>query len=388
LSINVEGRNEGTQSSIADRHRLIAEKLCKILNESSGNKFVIEKGENHLTCVNVSRLYREKHKESFFRYPVKSPDGRELGQMYTEGNLYKIYFDGGKQIKWPDDWIDPYPIFIKWVKIGDDYVEIQKGEDTDLEFLSIAYYAIDIPSYNLLVREDRMKMAMFVPAVVKDFNIFLKFIDDVCNSYSIGKSEIVLHPILDARSLDCSVKFRTVGMNDDEIIENTLRKANLLTKLREKVRSWLPSEERRSYYESTMLFPEDPFRRRIGYFPDVTPVEGFHLSRFEKRCLCKWPVTDKEGEKVWKHSVWEYWWVKYYDLDGNRLRLAMKSDKELKFLGKPDKIGRIDLRKVIKKEDLDKEHIVVAVDRKMKRLPKFPLEKIEFLKEDFPEMFK
>jgi hypothetical protein len=60
----------------------------------------------------------------------------------------------------------------------------------------------------------------------------------------------------------------------------------------------------------------------------------------------------------------------------------------LKFLGKPDRIGRIGLRKVIKEEDLDKENIVIAVDSKMKRLPKFPLEKIEFLKEDFPEMFK
>jgi|YelNatPaOPRAMG01_1025707.scaffolds.fasta_scaffold72368_2 hypothetical protein len=34
-----------------------------------------------------------------------------------------------------------------------------------------------------------------------------------------------LHPILDTYSLDCSLKFRTVEMSDDEIIENTLRKA-------------------------------------------------------------------------------------------------------------------------------------------------------------------
>ncbi|MEM3661101.1 MAG: hypothetical protein QXU11_12050 [Thermoproteota archaeon] len=42
----------------------------------------------------------------------------------------------------------------------------------------------------------------------------------------------------------------------------------------------------------------------------------------------------------------------------------------------------------VREEDLDREDIVVAVDERLEKLPKFSLEKIEFLKENFPEMFK
>jgi hypothetical protein len=42
---------------------------------------------------------------------------------------------------------------------------------------------------------------------------------------------------------------------------------------------------------------------------------------------------------------------------------------------------------ILKEEDLDKETLVIVVDKRMKRLPKIPLEKMQFLREEFPEMF-
>jgi len=42
----------------------------------------------------------------------------------------------------------------------------------------------------------------------------------------------------------------------------------------------------------------------------------------------------------------------------------------------------------VREWDLNREDIVITVDERLEKLPKIPLEKIEFLKEDFSEMFK
>ncbi|MBO3799240.1 MAG: hypothetical protein QW491_02220 [Thermoproteota archaeon] len=58
-------------------------------------------------------------------------------------------------------------------------------------------------------------------------------------------------------------------------------------------------------------------------------------------------------------------------------------------MGRVNKKGWVIIDKAkVREEDLDREDIVVAVDERLEKLPKFSLEKIEFLKEDFPEMFK
>jgi hypothetical protein len=45
-------------------------------------------------------------------------------------------------------------------------------------------------------------------------------------------------------------------------------------------------------------------------------------------------------------------------------------------------------KSMVEEEDLGREDVVIAVDEKLEKLPKIPLEKIEFLREDFPELFK
>jgi hypothetical protein len=374
----------------------LAKRLAKELKERSGYEFIlnlISSPPFHWAC---------KRKEP--NYPVKSPDGRELGLMYVVGDLFKIYFDGMKRIKWPDDWIDPYPPFIDRVRFVDDFIEVDKGMDMDLGFISEAYYSVDFGHFLILSvlesidtatiiltnREDRMKVARFMPSVVKDFNIFLKLLDEVCTKYRISKPEVYIYP----SHFNCWMRFKIEDMSDEEVVENTLVRVEALKELRWKFREWLPSEERREYYESTMLFPEDPFRRKFR-IPDVVDrSSGFSWRKYDgPRYLYKWPLKsgsdelDKKYEQTLKLELWDTESFKYYDLDGYRIRLAIKTEKGLKFLGKVNRKGWVKINE-IKKEDLTREDIVIAVDKKMKRLPKFPLEKIEFLNEDFPEMFK
>ncbi|MBS7654733.1 MAG: hypothetical protein QXT54_04260 [Thermoplasmatales archaeon] len=401
--ISVALENESKKSLI--------ENLCRELSKRSGHKFIPEKVMHtnlpfHWLCVNISRDVKCFHhrpgeyEKYILRYPVKSPEGKELGMMYTEGDLYKIYFDAKRQIKWPDDWIDPHPASIDFIEVTDEYVVIEKGQDLDLDFISMAYYAIEFGPrqvnelLNILFinKENRMKLARFVPAVIKDFNIFLKLLDEIRARYGINGSEINLN----VRALDCSLKFKITGMNNEEILDSILTRAEALTELRRKFREWLSSEERRNCYEKTMLFPEDPFRRCF-HIPDVVDKSsGFSWKKYEgMRFLCKWPFksgddkVDKKYEQVLKHELWDAESFKYYDLDGLRLRLTKKTERGLRFLGRVNRKGWVIIDKAkVREEDLNREDIVIAVDERLEKLPKFPLEKIEFLQEDFPEMFK
>jgi hypothetical protein len=403
----------------------VLEKLCKELSKNN-QIFDFKKMESDLKpywiCGNVSRdawYSFSKRCEKPLEYPAKIPDGKELGQMYVSAEFRHVYFDAKRKIKWPDDWIDPYPASIDRIMISDEYVKVDKLEEMDLNFISLAYYAIEfssalfIPSFkqfpslpetNLLTRiflnkEDRIKLSRFLPAVIKDFNIFLKILEEVLTKYKISSSEVYLNVF----RFHCSLIFKIKDMDDEEIFENIVRRADALTELRRRFREWLPSDERRAYYESTMLFPEDPFRWKF-YIPEGGfPVPEWWKSdlpfrrRYEgPRILCKWPPNvdpdlDKRYERKLKEELWSSESFRYYDFDGNRLRLAKKTKSGLRFLGKVTnrKKGWIKIDKsMVEEEDLDREDVVIAVDERLEKLPKIPLEKIEFLKEDLPEMFK
>ncbi|MEM3957218.1 MAG: hypothetical protein QXO47_03330 [Thermoproteota archaeon] len=389
--------DEGKESQplITPWQRSIAERICKELSAKSGYEFFVDERYEYAKGTYILRPMCIRDSPS---YPVKSPNGRELGSIYIDGDLFKIYFDGDKKVRWPDDWVDPYPISIDMVIIADAYIKVKKGRDMHLDFMCLAYYAIEVMEEYLLNREDRMALARFIPAVIKDFNILLKFLDEVLSKHRIDRSEVELNPYF----FDCSLKFGTVSMNDKQIVENVLKRVDALTELRKRFREWLPSDKRKEYYESTMLFPEDPFRRRFR-IPFATPAPGYSDSKFEgRRCLRKWPYesgnpeVDREYEKKLKHDIWEFCDIKrYYNFEGYRLRLARKINGRLKFLGQANRRGLLKaeeqlggIRSGIKEEDLDREDIIIAVDKRMKRLEKMLLEKIEFLKEDFPEMFK
>jgi hypothetical protein len=100
----------------------------------------------------------------------------------------------------------------------------------------------------------------------------------------------------------------------------------------------------------------------------------------------------EQGLKLW---LWDG--SKEYNLDGYRLRLAVKTERGVELLGKPDRKGWIKLKKEgsifetrakeERDEILSRKDLIIVVDKRMKRRPKIPLEKMQFLREDFPEMF-
>ncbi|MGC9015073.1 MAG: hypothetical protein ACP5KW_11915 [Thermoproteota archaeon] len=345
-------------------------------------KFIVnEEDHDFLVCRNTCEDFCEGYEKYFHKYPVKTQDGRELGLMYTHKDLYMVYFDEKRMIKWPDDWVDPYPSSIESVYVFNDHIKIWKSHEVDLDFMCHAYYNVYINANYFLNREDRMRVAEFVPAVVKDFNVFLKLSDEVCNKYKLDKFVIDMPNVL-----GCIAWFDTTNLSDEEVIDKVIRGTTALTELRRKFREWLPSDERKEYYENTMLYPEDPFRERTVInnitkwpFKGGSPSEDIEHERSIK--VMSWYNTFFYHSKNLKSLR------KHYSFDGYRLRLARKTENNLEFLGKVVE-GEVIVYDEIKEEDLTREDIVIAVDKKMKRLPKFPLEKIEFLKEDFPEMFK
>lgn len=392
--MSLEDNKGRIEVGMGERTWRLAKRLCKELTRITNCKFIAEE-EDHdfLVCTNVCEDFRDNYGRYFHKYPVKTPDGRELGLMYTHKNLSIVYFDEKRRIKWPDDWIDPYPASIEKVSIFNDRIEIWKGHEVELGFMCHAYYNTHISAGYFLNREYRMKLARFVPAVIKDFNIFLKLSDEICNKYKLDKfitdtPEVLISSKLGSEKfvidmpdiLACAVWFNIESLNDEEVIDKVIRGVEALTELRRNFREWLPSDKRREYYQSTMLYPEDPFRERM-------PVNY----------IIKWPYKscdlkkDAEEERSIKVSLWYDGRIKpprkYYNFDGYGLRLARKTGENLEFLGKIIERGVITYDD-IGGEDLNREDIVIAVDERLEKLQKFPLEKIEFLREDFPEMFK
>jgi len=369
-----------------DRWKKLAEKLAKELKERSGYDFTLK--------VYEEPYFRWACDRGRIKYPVKSSDGRELGLMFIDGERRHVYLDAKRKIKWPDDWIDPYVPFIDVVVSDCNSVAIKNYGRLDLDFLSLAYYCVELHTdWEMVEREDRWKMARFMPAVIKDIEVLLKLADGILTKHGIGKSEFNISSF---NHLNYELSFKIRDMDDNEVIEEVLKRIEALTELKRRFGEWLPSEERKEYYENTMLFPEDPFRFKC-YIPSVIDrSSGFSWRKYEgMRYICKWPFkigdkeVDKKYKRVLKHELWDAESFKYYDLDGYRLRLAKKTEKSIKFLGRVNRKGWVIIDKAkVREEDLEGEDIVIAVDEKLEKLPKFPLEKIEFLKEDFPEMFK
>ena len=350
---------------LSDRQKALAEKVAKKLSESGHYTFSVgwlPVPSFHWACI---------RKEP--SYPCKTPEGKELGLMFIQGELRHIYFDSERRVKWPDDWIDPYPPSIDRVDFMEDSIEISNFSDANLDFMSHAYYYTLYRSWEESRREDLMKIAMFLPAVIKDLVVFLRLMNDTLDKWGIDRSEF---RITWFGNLSYRLKFSVKDMND-KIVDDVLDRAKALAELRGKFREWLSDERRKEYYENTMLYPEDPFRE--GRLPDF---------------LYKWPPgsVDKETYEWYLKQVKSELWegiIRCYNLDGCRLRLARKTRTGFRYLGRVDKKGWIKIDKSkIREEDLGREDIIVAVDERLERLPKFPLEKIEFLKEDFPEMFK
>lgn len=245
-----------------ERWKILIPKLMKELKERSGYEFLTRE---NICFINPEGLY-----------PVKLPDGRELGQIYTHAYLPDIYFEESvdgetnwrirwrKDIKWMDDWIDPRPPFIDSVRVEDKYIIIRNFE-TDLSFLCGVYYNLQFaPGYvkaeeknffkdfsvlGMENKEDRMKVARFMPALVKDVNMFLKLIHEVFSKHRCLK-ELSITGLDD---LTYRLVFDSSGMSDEQVIDNVLKRTEAVIEFKKRFREWLAREERRDYWEGTAV---------------------------------------------------------------------------------------------------------------------------------------
>lgn len=287
-----------------------------------------------------------------------------------------------------DDWIDPRPPFIDSVSVENNYITIGNFE-LDFSFLCGVYYNLQFTigsveiaekgyfkrfsAFGMENREDRMKVARFMPAFVKDVNVYLKLIQEVFSKHGYFKE--LLLPSLDY--LTYRLVFDSSGMSDEQVIDNVLKRTEAVIEFKRKFREWLVREERRDYWEETAA----PQAKKI-------------LEMYRWKKILKWPMELKDSEMEKKYVREAKSKVLgssagVYDLNGCRLRLAKKTERGLRFLGRVNGKGWVIIDKAkVREEDLNREDIVIAVDDRLEKLPKFPLEKIEFLKEDFPEMFK
>ncbi|MBO3842830.1 MAG: hypothetical protein FGF48_10530 [Candidatus Brockarchaeota archaeon] len=134
--------------------------------------------------------------------------------MYTSADLCDVYFEESvdaetkwrvrwrKDIKWMDDWIDPLSPFIDSVEMNDEYI-IMRNFETDLSFLCGVYYNLrfapgwieaeekgffkDFSALGMENREDMMKVARFMPALIKDVNMFIKLVQEVFSKHGYLK---------------------------------------------------------------------------------------------------------------------------------------------------------------------------------------------------------
>ena len=343
-----------------DKKRTIAEKLGAILKEEGGHDFQIEDNTRYSHLVPHWACVRKEPE-----YPVKTSNGREVGTMFLQGELRHVYFDLDRRIAWPDDWMDRYPVFIDRVDVYDDHVKVMILRDLDWDFMCEAYYAAtsvigfskcfgDLSAIILKERGDRMKAGRLIPACIKDIEIYLASLTDALQKYEIDWLELEQ----DFSFLQAILRFTTQGMGREEIIRNVMKRAKALTEHRKKFRlEWLSSDERKACYENTMLFENDPFRKKT-----------------QIRYLCKWPFEsgneelDRWYEEVIRDQLQAFWPI--YNLDGYKLGLVDHEIYTEKYTGiRRAKGGRI-------------------VVNKRAKLKKFPPEEIEFLREDFPELFR
>ena len=348
-----------------DRLRRIAQRLKTLLEEDSGCEF--EWGLQTLTEAGMGRVYDEE----------------KLPAMLRSWDLYDHYEHS--EIDWDKDWTDNNPIYIDSVGVYDDHVVVYLRREFSFNFLVYKHYHLRMvqPGIMFSSRENRMKASRFIPAAVKDLEVFLRILNDSLKKYNIDSSELVWDDLKRPGPIHFGLQlsFKTSDMNEDDVVEATMRRCKALAEYRRNFRAWLSSEERKRCYEST-------HRPR--------------MRAWWSRHLCAWPLGIPELEEEYRKDLvgmmrWELGhylealkeyeqgqmrrrpdlseYFRFYNLDGYALRFSGRPYLDEGTKGKP-------LADLVKFEGGGE----VVVDRRT-RLRPFPPERMEFLKGEFPELF-
>ena len=353
------------QAETEDRVRRIAQRLKSLLEEDCGCE--LKWGAQEPRHIVIFRDYDEE------KLPV----------MLTSCDLRDWY--ESSEIDWLKDWTDKTPICVDKINIYDDHAEVHLWHEFNFNFLVDRYYHLHmiLPAIMFSSRENRMKAARFIPAAVKDLEVFFKFLNNYLIKYNIDSSELVWrdlehHPAF----IDFAIylSFKTVGMAEEEVINDTMKRAKALAECRRNFRAWLPTLERKHYYESTRV----PKRRGWHYLcswplgiPSLEERYREELVREMKASLGSYLKAlrrHEQGLLQRKPILSQYF--RFYNLDGYALRLSGKArlDESLK---------NVPLSDAVKVDDGE-----VMVDRRVERLKPLPLDWIGFLRDDFPELFR
>lgn len=241
---------------------------------------------------------------------------------------------------WVKDWTDPDPAAVDNIVLFQEYARIYCGKSMPFWFMVEKYYyayVIDVLD-TLWKREDRMKAALIIPAAIKDLMVLDKTLDKALSKYDISRSEVIIGQEVFDENLYPFLDFYIGEMGEDELIENLLKRAKAMSEWWRDFRAWLASLERREFYESTRVKkPWEDGRKFIK--------------------ICKWPYEEPHREHYEteiRREFANYPNALIYNLDRYRVRLV------------------------------DNEIVIDCTER----IEPIPLEKIGFLREDFPELFE
>jgi len=326
----------------------LLESLKQTIEDETGYEFELQDIFDEKTGISYKKLIRKYDPKSL---PTMLRFSREFPYLY-ENYIYEH-----REIDWENDWRDPNPISVDCIEIWPDRVLIGTSGEFSILFMTEKYYGLEVilDSEDALYvnREDKMKLARYVPALIKDVEVAIKIMAEVATRNGFDPSEFKFFQQDDV-GFCVKSEYPITGIREEKIVENCLKRVRVISEWRRRFRTWFSSSERIQFYESTKIIHEAPVRARKNWYLEA--VYG----------LIKWPIKDtKTREKLVKDKIWEYLYhgANLFTLDGYGIAGYIDGKCRLRFW--------VD----------DKE-------KKYKKLRPIPLEKIEFLKEDFPELWK
>ncbi|MEM2598595.1 MAG: hypothetical protein QW482_02640 [Thermoproteota archaeon] len=367
--------------SLEERSERLARRLKPLLEEDSGVAFRTAFMQEPEKYSFLTRSFLEWERDKVdSKFPVydewKYLKEGLLGIMFTTADLTDYYGWEG-EIDWDKDWIDKTPIYIDYIKISD-HIEIHSSREFDWDFMVKRYYHLytTLPGIEFSIRPNRIKAARIIPAAIKDIEVFLRLLNESLAKYNVPSSELVWDDIRVPTGIRFSIflSFPISETSDEEVIMATMRRIRALVEYRRRFRAWLPSEERRSFYESTRRFP--PHTTLLGNMAElcawplgIPEKEEKYEEYLKKRIMsCMYyddVVKNKQGKMEPLHP--------FYNLDGYSVKLVGDMFFEQKAPGQePVARARGEVKLVIDKEN---------------RLEPMPLNEVEFLREDYPELF-
>jgi len=371
---------------IKEKLRRIGSRLKPMLEKDSGYEFNWHEEEKPILLVSLTRVF----------------NNYDLPTMFQSMELLKYY--NIQEIDWTKDLFDKdlyslnRSVYIDNVEVRENSIAIIISREFYWGFMSLKYYGCELldPGIILRSRENRMKAAKFIPGIIKDIEMFLKLLYKTLEKYNIDSSEIIWGRNLktDLEKFRVYLEFSTEGMNEDEIVENTIRRVRALSEYRRKFRAWLASYERREAYDKTRRRrPKHSIFENSFYLCALPPNVELPYIPYDLARLCEVevflnPEEMRSYEDRIKREMLEeiyFYEVKnkqvienepvihktlcpFYNLDG----YALKFKGIIKLNEKKEKIIKADGEIIVDKSEV---------------LKPFSLKEIEFLREDFPELF-